>query len=139
MGGTQRPGDYWRESIKSIGTEEKKVISLPRWDGFRVGMTSSLRDLAHPSRAVLSTWKRTGELLRLVTYAAGFLVPPSARSYSAIGDLVGRKYTFLSRSYSWAAQRSWSAVCRPQDIGLGGAGPCSCCCGFVQWPGLGGE
>jgi len=42
----------------------------------------------------------------LATFAVGFMVRPfGALFFGRIGDIVGRKYAFLSLSRSWAAQQ----------------------------------
>ena len=51
-------------------------------------------------------------LSAFATYAAGFLVRPfGAIIFGRIGDLVGRKYTFLVTIVVMAARPSWSACC----------------------------
>src|SRR6266511_3396617 len=87
------------ESIKSIGTEERKVIfasslgTVFEWYDFYLYATLA------PFFAALffPPGNDTAALLSaLATYAAGFLVRPfGAVIFGRIGDLVGRKYTFL--------------------------------------------
>src|SRR5438552_7302907 len=87
------------ESIKSIGTEEKKVIfasslgTVFEWYDFYLYATLA------PFFAALffPPGNDTAALLSaFATYAAGFLVRPfGALIFGRIGDLVGRKYTFL--------------------------------------------
>src|SRR6266496_1703157 len=87
------------ESIKSIGTEERKVIfasslgTVFEWYDFYLYATLA------PFFATLFFPKTnaTAALLgSFVSYAAGFLVRPfGALVFGRIGDLVGRKYTFL--------------------------------------------
>src|SRR5213592_162823 len=87
------------ESIKSIGTEERKVIfasslgTVFEWYDFYLYATLA------PFFAALFFQKGndTAALLSaFATYAAGFLVRPfGAIIFGRIGDLVGRKYTFL--------------------------------------------
>src|ERR1700674_2271039 len=87
------------ESIKSVGTEERKVIfasslgTVFEWYDFYLYATLA------PFFAALFFPKGndTAALLSaFATYAAGFLVRPfGALVFGRIGDLVGRKYTFL--------------------------------------------
>src|SRR5437588_9210421 len=87
------------ESIKSIGTEERKVIfasslgTVFEWYDFYLYATLA------PFFAALffPPGNETAALLSaFATYAAGFLVRPfGAIVFGRIGDLVGRKYTFL--------------------------------------------
>jgi MFS family permease len=87
------------ESIKSIGTEERKVIfasslgTVFEWYDFYLYATLA------PFFAALffPAGNETAALMSaFATYAAGFLVRPfGAIVFGRIGDLVGRKYTFL--------------------------------------------
>src|SRR5205809_4552443 len=87
------------ESIKSIGTEEKKVIfasslgTVFEWYDFYLYATLA------PFFAALffPSGNDTAALLSaFATYAAGFLVRPfGALVFGRLGDLVGRKHTFL--------------------------------------------
>src|SRR5437660_12510659 len=87
------------ESIQSIGTEERKVIfasslgTVFEWYDFYLYATLA------PFFAALffPPGNETAALLSaFATYAAGFLVRPfGAIVFGRIGDLVGRKYTFL--------------------------------------------
>src|SRR5438477_10174798 len=87
------------ESIKSVGTEERKVIfasslgTVFEWYDFYLYATLA------PFFAALffPSGNDTAALLSaFATYAAGFLVRPfGAIVFGRIGDLVGRKYTFL--------------------------------------------
>src|SRR5438128_3521941 len=87
------------ESIQSIGTEERKVIfasslgTVFEWYDFYLYATLA------PFFAALffPTGNATAALLSaFATYAAGFLVRPfGALVFGRVGDLVGRKYTFL--------------------------------------------
>jgi Sugar (and other) transporter len=87
------------ESIQSVGTEEKKVIfasslgTVFEWYDFYLYATLA------PFFAALffPPGNETAALLSaFATYAAGFLVRPfGAIVFGRIGDLVGRKYTFL--------------------------------------------
>ena len=87
------------ESIKSVGTEEKKVIfasslgTVFEWYDFYLYATLA------PFFAALffPPGNETAALMSaFATYAAGFLVRPfGAIVFGRIGDLVGRKYTFL--------------------------------------------
>src|SRR6266704_993180 len=94
-----RKGFLEEESIKSIGTEERKVIfasslgTVFEWYDFYLYATLA------PFFAALffPSGNETAALLSaFATYAAGFLVRPfGAIVFGRIGDLVGRKYTFL--------------------------------------------
>src|ERR1700687_4281510 len=87
------------ESVKSIGTKERKVIfasslgTVFEWYDFYLYATLA------PFFAALffPSGNETAALLSaFATYAAGFLVRPfGAIVFGRIGDLVGRKYTFL--------------------------------------------
>ena len=87
------------ESIQSVGTEEKKVIfasslgTVFEWYDFYLYATLA------PFFAALffPSGNETAALLSaFATYAAGFLVRPfGAIVFGRVGDLVGRKYTFL--------------------------------------------
>src|SRR6266496_3518478 len=87
------------ESIKSIGSDERRVIfasslgTVFEWYDFYLYATLA------PFFAALffPPGNDTAALLSaFATYAAGFLVRPfGALIFGRIGDLVGRKYTFL--------------------------------------------
>ncbi len=87
------------ESIKSVGTEEKKVIfasslgTVFEWYDFYLYATLA------PFFAALffPPGNETAALMSaFATYAAGFLVRPfGAIVFGRVGDMVGRKYTFL--------------------------------------------
>ena len=87
------------ESIQSVGTEERKVIfasslgTVFEWYDFYLYATLA------PFFAALffPPGNETAALMSaFATYAAGFLVRPfGAIVFGRIGDLVGRKYTFL--------------------------------------------
>ena len=87
------------ESIQSVGTEERKVIfasslgTVFEWYDFYLYATLA------PFFAALffPSGNETAALMSaFATYAAGFLVRPfGAIVFGRIGDLVGRKYTFL--------------------------------------------
>src|SRR5437588_5984243 len=87
------------ESIKSIGTEERKVIfasslgTVFEWYDFYLYATLAPFFVA----LFVPSGNETAALLSaFATYAAGFLVRPfGAIVCGRIGDLVGRKYTFL--------------------------------------------
>src|SRR5437762_4599859 len=99
MADTKAKGFLEEESIKSIGTEERKVIfasslgTVFEWYDFYLYATLA------PFFAALffPSGNDTAALLSaFATYAAGFLVRPfGAIVFGRIGDLVGRKYTFL--------------------------------------------
>src|ERR1700757_3030311 len=94
-----RRGLLEEESIKSVGTEERKVIfasslgTVFEWYDFYLYATLA------PFFAALffPSGNETAALLSaFATYAAGFLVRPfGAIVFGRVGDLVGRKYTFL--------------------------------------------
>src|SRR3981189_1344175 len=87
------------ESIKSIGTEEKKVIFASSLGTVFEWYDFYLYAVLAPFFAALffPPGNQTAALLSaFATYAAGFLVRPfGALVFGRIGDLVGRKYTFL--------------------------------------------
>ena len=99
MAASKTTGILEEESIKSVGTEEKKVIfasslgTVFEWYDFYLYATLA------PFFAALffPPGNETAALLSaFATYAAGFLVRPfGAIVFGRIGDLVGRKYTFL--------------------------------------------
>src|SRR5207248_1968240 len=99
MADAKARGLLQEESIKSIGTEERKVIfasslgTVFEWYDFYLYATLA------PFFAALffPSGNDTAALLSaFATYAAGFLVRPfGAVVFGRIGDLVGRKYTFL--------------------------------------------
>ncbi len=94
-----KAGILEEESIKSVGTEERKVIfasslgTVFEWYDFYLYATLA------PFFAALffPSGNETAALMSaFATYAAGFLVRPfGAIVFGRIGDLVGRKYTFL--------------------------------------------
>src|SRR5499427_10156191 len=87
------------ESIKSIGTEEKKVIFASSLGTVFEWYDFYLYAVLAPFFAALffPPGNQTAALLSaFAAYAAGFLVRPfGALVFGRIGDLVGRKYTFL--------------------------------------------
>ncbi len=99
MAESKARGRMEEESIKSVGTEEKKVIfasslgTVFEWYDFYLYATLA------PFFAALffPPGNETAALMSaFATYAAGFLVRPfGAIVFGRIGDLVGRKYTFL--------------------------------------------
>jgi MFS family permease len=65
-------------------------------------------------------------LSAFATYAAGFLVRPfGALMFGRIGDLVGRKYTFLVTIMVMGTATFWSAFCRPMGASAGSRRCCS--------------
>src|SRR2546430_11875873 len=94
-----KKGLFEEESIKSVRTEERRVIfasslgTVFEWYDFYLYATLA------PFFAALffPSGNDTAALLSaFATYAAGFLVRPfGAVVFGRIGDLVGRKYTFL--------------------------------------------
>src|SRR5215472_4368445 len=87
------------ESIKSVGTEERKVIFASSLGTVFEWYDFYLYAVLAPFFAALffPPGNATAALLSaFAAYAAGFLVPPfGALVFGRIGDLVGRKYTFL--------------------------------------------
>jgi MFS family permease len=87
------------ESIKSIGTEERKVIFASSLGTVFEWYDFYLYAVLAPFFAALffPPGNQTAALLSaFAAYAAGFLVRPfGALVFGRIGDLVGRKYTFL--------------------------------------------
>ena len=87
------------ESIKSIGTEERKVIFASSLGTVFEWYDFYLYAVLAPFFAVLffPPGNQTAALLSaFAAYAAGFLVRPfGALVFGRVGDLVGRKYTFL--------------------------------------------
>ncbi len=92
-------GFLQEESIKSIGTEEKKVIFASSLGTVFEWYDFYLYAVLAPFFAALffPPGNQTAALLSaFAAYAAGFLVRPfGALVFGRIGDLVGRKYTFL--------------------------------------------
>jgi MFS family permease len=87
------------ESIKSIGTEERKVIFASSLGTVFEWYDFYLYAVLAPFFAALffPSGNQTAALLSaFAAYAAGFLVRPfGAIVFGRIGDMVGRKYTFL--------------------------------------------
>ncbi len=87
------------ESIKSMGTEERKVIFASSLGTVFEWYDFYLYAVLAPFFAALffPSGNATAALLSaFAAYAAGFLVRPfGAIVFGRIGDLVGRKYTFL--------------------------------------------
>jgi len=94
-----RQGFLEEESIKSVGTEERKVIFASSLGTVFEWYDCYLYATLAPFFAALffPPGNETAALLSaFATYAAGFLVRPfGAIVFGRIGDLVGRKYTFL--------------------------------------------
>src|SRR5213082_135397 len=95
----KKKGFMEEESIKSIGTEERKVIFASSLGTVFEWYDFYLYAILAPFFAALffPSGNQTAALLSaFATYAAGFLVRPfGAIIFGRIGDLVGRKYTFL--------------------------------------------
>jgi len=97
--GAVKKGLFEEESVRSVRTEERRVIfasslgTVFEWYDFYLYATLA------PFFAALffPSGNETAALLSaFATYAAGFLVRPfGAIVFGRIGDLVGRKYTFL--------------------------------------------
>src|SRR5215468_9502830 len=94
-----KKGFLEEESIKSIGTEERKVIFASSLGTVFEWYDFYLYAVLAPFFAALffPPGNQTAALLSaFAAYAAGFLVRPfGALVFGRIGDLVGRKYTFL--------------------------------------------
>jgi MFS family permease len=94
-----RAGVFQEESIKSLGTEERKVIFASSLGTVFEWYDFYLYAVLAPFFAALffPPGNQTAALLSaFAAYAAGFLVRPfGALVFGRIGDLVGRKYTFL--------------------------------------------
>src|SRR5260221_7808013 len=99
MADATKKGLFQEESVRSFKTEERRVIfasslgTVFEWYDFYLYATLA------PFFAALffPPGNETAALLSaFATYAAGFLVRPfGAIVFGRIGDLVGRKYTFL--------------------------------------------
>ena len=99
MAESKAKGFLEEESIQSVGTEERRVIfasslgTVFEWYDFYLYATLA------PFFAALffPSGNETAALMSaFATYAAGFLVRPfGAIVFGRIGDMVGRKYTFL--------------------------------------------
>ena len=99
MEDVKKRGFMDEESIKSIGTEERKVIFASSLGTVFEWYDFYLYAVLAPFFAALffPPGNATAALLSaFAAYAAGFLVRPfGALVFGRIGDLVGRKYTFL--------------------------------------------
>ena len=99
MAEAKAKGFMEEESIKSIGTEERKVIFASSLGTVFEWYDFYLYAVLAPFFAALffPPGNQTAALLSaFAAYAAGFLVRPfGALVFGRIGDLVGRKYTFL--------------------------------------------
>ena len=82
----------------------------------------------------------TAFMFALLAFAAGFFVRPfGALVFGRLGDLVGRKYTFLITIVIMGARRRWSA-CLPSYETIGVAAPIILIClRLLQGLALGGE
>src|SRR3989440_10356399 len=92
-------GMFKEESVRSFGTEEKRVIFASSLGTVFEWYDFYLYAVLAPFFAALffPPGNQTAALLSaFAAYAAGFLVRPfGALVFGRIGDLVGRKYTFL--------------------------------------------
>src|SRR5437870_9484889 len=99
MAASKAKGLLEEESIQSIGTEERKVIFASSLGTVFEWYDFYLYAVLAPFFAALffPPGNQTAALLSaFAAYAAGFLVRPfGALVFGRIGDLVGRKYTFL--------------------------------------------
>src|ERR1044072_1941141 len=96
---TTKKGMFEEESVRSFRTEERRVIFASSLGTIFEWYDFYLYAVLAPFFSVLffPPGNETAALLSaFVTYAAGFLVRPfGAIVFGRIGDLVGRKYTFL--------------------------------------------
>src|ERR1700681_3867907 len=99
MAASKASGILEEESIRSVGSEERKVIfasslgTVFEWYDFYLYavLAPFFAALFFPQGNVTAAL-----LSAFAAYAAGFLVRPfGAPIFGRIGDLVGRKYTFL--------------------------------------------
>src|SRR5436853_4257443 len=92
-------GMFKEESVRSFGTEERRVIFASSLGTIFEWYDFYLYAVLAPFFAALffPSGNDTAALLSaFATYAAGFLIRPfGALIFGRIGDLVGRKYTFL--------------------------------------------
>src|SRR6202163_2544965 len=99
MAASKASGILEEESIRSVGSEERKVIFASSLGTVFEWYDFYLYAVLAPFFAALffPAGNDTAALLSaFATYAAGFLVRPfGAIIFGRIGDLVGRKYTFL--------------------------------------------
>src|SRR6187399_3564369 len=99
MAEARASGMMQEESIQSVGTEERKVIFASSLGTVFEWYDFYLYAVLAPFFAALffPPGNQTAALLSaFAAYAAGFLVRPfGALFFGRIGDLVGRKYTFL--------------------------------------------
>ena len=94
-----KKGLFEEESVRSVGTEERRVIFASSLGTVFEWYDFYLYAVLAPFFAALffPPGNQTAALLSaFAAYAAGFLVRPfGALVFGRIGDLVGRKYTFL--------------------------------------------
>src|SRR6202163_2935120 len=142
MAASKASGILEEESIRSVGSEERKVIFASSLGTVFEWYDFYLYAVLAPFFAALffPTGNDTAALLSaFATYAAGFLVRPfGAIFFGRIGDLVGRKYTFLITimvmgtstflvgllptyaSVGWLAPILLVSLRLPQGLALGG-------------------
>ena len=132
------------ESIKSVGTEERKVIfasslgTVFEWFDFYLYGTLApfFASLFFPPG------NDTAALLAaFATFGAGFVVRPlGALVFGRLGDLIGRKYTFLITIIVHGRRDvRWSAFCRPSQRSAGLAPVLLVALRLAQGLALGGE
>src|SRR3954466_5737449 len=99
MAEATKKGMFQEESVRSVGTEERRVIFASSLGTVFEWYDFYLYAVLAPFFAALffPPGNQTAALLSaFAAYAAGFLVRPfGALVFGRIGDLVGRKYTFL--------------------------------------------
>ena len=99
MAEATKKGMFQEDSVRSFGTEERRVIFASSLGTVFEWYDFYLYAVLAPFFAVLffPPGNQTAALLSaFAAYAAGFLVRPfGALVFGRIGDLVGRKYTFL--------------------------------------------
>ncbi len=111
--------DYWRRSrSRASGPKRRKVIFASSLGTVFEWYDFYLYAVLAPFFAALffPPGNQTAALLSaFAAYAAGFLVRPfGALVFGRIGDLVGRKYTFLvTIVFMGGVDVRWSACCRP--------------------------
>src|SRR3954466_4585869 len=99
MAEATKKGMFQEDSVRSFGTEERRVIFASSLGTVFEWYDFYLYAVLAPFFAALSSPPGTQPaalLSAFAAYAAGFLVRPfGALVFGRIGDLVGRKYTFL--------------------------------------------
>ncbi len=87
-----------RDRSRPMTAEEKKVILPPQPVHFRewYDFTSTAHSRDHRRAVIHGVSEATRNVFALLAFAAGFIVRPfGALVFGMLGDLIGRKYTFL--------------------------------------------